>query len=297
MPTTTVPTGIEIWYEELGDADGEPLLLVMGLGAQAIAWDDGFCQALVDRGFRVVRFDNRDVGLSSKVDAERFDLMETMAKVMAGEDVAVPYTLSDMAADAAGLLDHLGIDAAHVVGASMGGMIAQTIAIEHPTRVKSLTSIMSMTGNPEVGQPTPEALAVLLKPAASTRDEAIANSVEASRTISGPVWFDEDVARAKAERSYDRCFNPAGIGRQLLAIRASGDRTEALGRLDVPTVVIHGTVDPLVTPSGGEATAAAIPGAELVLIDDMGHDLPPTIWPQVVEPIVKLAQRANEAAA
>jgi pimeloyl-ACP methyl ester carboxylesterase len=180
-----------------------------------------------------------------------------------------------------------------VVGASMGGMIAQTMAIEHPARVRTLTSIMSMTGEMEYGLPTPEALEALIRPAATTRDEAIEASVETTRLIASPEHFDEAVARQRAAESYDRCFNPAGVGRHLLAILASGSRAEGLAQLDVPTVVIHGSVDPLVTPSGGERTAELVPGAELVMIEGMGHDLPPAVLGPIVEAITSLAARTH----
>ena len=288
MPST-VANGITIEYLTTGDPGGEPLLLVMGLGAQLITWPDGFCEALAERGFHVIRFDNRDTGLSSKIeDGPRPDVLAAFA----GDHSSASYTLSDMAADAVGLLDALGIDRAHVVGASMGGMIAQTIAIEHPRRVRSLCSIMSTTGDPAAGGPTPEAMAVLLRPPAQSRDEAIANSIEAGRVI-GSTGFEvpEDALRARAEASYDRCFYPIGIARQLLAIQASGDRTAALADVATPTVVVHGAVDPLVPPAGGELTAKAIPGAELVMVEGMGHDLPEGAWPTVVEAIAANAAR------
>jgi pimeloyl-ACP methyl ester carboxylesterase len=289
VPSTTA-NGITIEYETIGDPAGEPLLLVMGLGAQLITWPEGFCTALVERGFHVVRFDNRDTGLSSKIeDGPRPDVMAAMT----GDASSASYTLSDMAADAVGLLDVLGIERAHVVGASMGGMIAQTIAIEHPERVRSLCSIMSTTGDPAAGAPTPEATTVLLRPPAGSRDEAIANSIDAGRVI-GSTGFEvgEDVLRARAEASYDRCFYPIGIARQLVAVAASGDRTAALAGVATPTLVVHGAVDPLVPPAGGELTAKAIPGAELLMIEGMGHDLPEGAWPTIVDAIAANAARA-----
>ena len=295
MPTAAV-NGIDLHYDVTGDDDGAPLLLVMGLGAQMVAWDDDFCAALADRGFKVVRFDNRDCGLSTWFDRVPGADVVALGAAMAGMPIEPPYLLSDMAADAAGLLDHLGIEAAHVVGASMGGMIAQTLAIEHPARVLSLTSIMSTTGDPTVGGPTGEALGVLLAPRPRDRAEAIERGVATTRAIGSPDHFDEERARAKATEFVDRAYNLDGIVRQLLAIVASGDRTERLRRLEVATLVIHGDVDPLVSPSGGAATAAAIPGAEHLVLEGMGHDLPPAYWAPVVEAITKLAARSPLAA-
>lgn len=294
MTTSTAPVnGIDIGYETHGDPDGEPLLLVMGLGAQLIAWPLELCEALVDRGFFVIRYDNRDTGLSTRFEDAAGDFMSTFAQAAQGEPVEVAYRLSDMAADGMALLDHLGIESAHVVGASMGGMLAQTMAIEHPSRVRTLTSIMSTTGDPDVGQPTPEAMGLLLRPAPTTREEAIEAGVAGSRAIGSPEHFDEAVARQRSTDAYDRAFNPAGVARQLLAIMASGSRAEGLAQLDVPTVVIHGDVDPLVTPSGGHRTAELIPGAELLMIEGMGHDLPPAVLGPVVEAITSLAARAH----
>ncbi len=297
MPTAPAnAAGIELFYETFGDPADVPLLLVMGLGAQGHVWDVELVEGLVDRGFYVVRFDNRDVGLSTKPDVGRINLMERLLAAFAGQPVEAPYLLRDMAADAVSLLDHLGIAAAHVVGASMGGMIAQTLALDHPDRVLSLTSIMSTTGDPDVGQPDPSVTSVLLTPTPADRDGAVAHSIAASRAIGSPEHFDEERARRRAETSYDRCFYPAGFGQQLLAIVASGSRTEALRALDLPTLVIHGDVDPLVTPSGGRRTAEVIPGAELLEIEGMGHDLPPVFWPTIIEAITRLAARTSTPA-
>jgi pimeloyl-ACP methyl ester carboxylesterase len=285
--------GIELCYETFGDASGEPLLLVMGLGAQMTAWPVELCEALVDRGFHVVRYDNRDVGRSTKLDGDgSVDFLPAFLAAVQGEAVDVPYLLGDMAADAVGLLDVLGIDSAHVVGASMGGMIAQAVAIEHPERVRTLTSIMSTTGEREVGQPTAEAMQQLLRPAASSREEAIESAVAARRVIGSPDHFDEELARTMAEASYDRCYHPAGMARQLLAITASGDRAEGLRGVRVPTLVIHGDQDPLVTPGGGERTAELVPDATLLVLEGMGHDLPAAFVPAVVEAITSLAARS-----
>jgi len=290
---TALANGIEIAYETHGDPTDEPLLLVMGLGAQLIAWPVELVDALVDRGFFVIRYDNRDVGLSTKLTDVGADFLTTFLLAAQGEPVEVAYTLSDMAADGVALLDHLGIGSAHLVGASMGGMIVQTMAIEHPSRVRALTSIMSTTGDLDVGMPSPEAIEVLLRPVAATRDEAIDASVRASKVIGSPDHFDEAIARERAEAAYDRCYNPAGTARQLLAIVASGSRAEGLAQIDVPTVVIHGDVDPLVTPSGGVRTAELIPRAELLMLEGMGHDLPRALLGQIVEAVTALAARAR----
>ncbi len=296
MPTAAA-NGIDIWYETFGEPDGAPLLLIMGLGAQATAWDEELCQGLADRGFRVVRYDNRDAGLSTNIDHPPFDLLATGFAAQAGEEVEVPYLLADLAADAVGPLDALGIDAAHVVGASMGGMIAQTVAIEHPAKVLTLTSIMSTTGDPDVGQPTPEAMALLTASPPADRDAAIDAGLESGRLLAGPEHFDPGRARRRAGEFYVRSFYPRGIGHQLVAILASGSRSEGLRRLDVPALVIHGTADPLVTPSGGRRTAEVIPGAELVELEGMGHDLPELLWPQIIEAITAVASRTAPSTA
>jgi pimeloyl-ACP methyl ester carboxylesterase len=290
VPSTTA-NGITIEYDTIGDAADPALLLVMGLGAQLTAWPDGFCKELAGRGFHVIRYDNRDTGLSSKItDGSAPDL----GAALAGDTSSASYTLEDMSADGMGLLDALGVTDAHVVGASMGGMIAQTMAIRFPERVRTLCSIMSMTGDPAAEPPTDEAMAVLLRTPATTREAAIEASVEASKVIGSPAYPTDDAElRARAAAAYDRCFNPIGIARQLVAIQASGDRTAALATLDVPTVVIHGDGDPLVRPTGGEATAKAIPGAELVMIPGMGHDLPDALWSTIVDAVEANTKRAT----
>jgi pimeloyl-ACP methyl ester carboxylesterase len=276
--------GIEICYEEVGDPGDPPLLLVMGLGGQLIHWHPGLVEALAGRGFRVVLFDNRDVGLSTHLDAP-VDVMAALAAVGGGEIPAVPYLLSDMAADAAGLLEHLGIARAHVAGVSLGGMVAQTLAIEHPDRVATLTSIMSTTGDPDVGNPTWEALQVLTAPPAATREGHIEATVRNVHVYGSPGLIDDDHIRAQAAAAWDRSHDPAGAARQLAAVLASGSRSPGLTQLSVPTLVIHGTADTLVQPDGGERTAEVVPDAKLLMVEGMGHDLPEPMWPQVVDAI------------
>jgi pimeloyl-ACP methyl ester carboxylesterase len=267
----------------------------MGLATQMIAWHEDFCEELAGRGFHVIRFDNRDVGRSSPM---RHLPVPTLRQLLLRSKKAAGYTLSDMAGDAVGLLDQLGIGRAHVVGASMGGMIAQMIAIEHPDRVLSLCSIMSNTGARWSGQPRLATYRVLLGTPPADRDTFIDHVVKMYRVIGSPGFDrDEDDLRDIAGRSYDRGRNPAGSGRQLAAIIASGDRTARLRSISVPTVVIHGTKDRLVSPSGGRATAKAIPGARLVTVEGMGHDLPRAAWPRIIGPIVENAARAGEPAA
>lgn len=285
--------GVELEYETFGRADDPALLLVMGLGAQMILWHEEFCDALAARGLHVVRFDNRDVGRSTWLDeAGAPDVLAAMAAATQRQPVRSAYLLRDMAADAAGLLDALDIDAAHVAGASMGGMIAQTLAIEHPARVRTLTSIMSTTSHPDLPPATPEAMAVLLTPAPTEREAAIERSVEVWRTIGSPGFpVDENEVRAQAARAFGRGVNPAGVARQLVAILASGHRREALGDVRAPTLVIHGSDDPLIPDAAGRDTAASVPGAELLLIEGMGHDLPRALWPELVDAIAKHAGR------
>jgi pimeloyl-ACP methyl ester carboxylesterase len=287
--------GIELAYQAMGDPDGEPLVLVMGLATQMIAWDEGFCSLLAERGFRVVRFDNRDIGRSTKIESAG---VPSRVDMTLGRSASAPYLLRDMAKDTVGLLDHLGIDSAHVVGASMGGMIAQTMAIEHPERVRSLVSIMSTTGNRWVGQPALKTYGFLFGRPPHGREAAIERAVKTFSVIGSPGYpFDQRRLREIAGRSYDRGHSIAGVLRQLHAITASGDRTRALAAVTAPTTVIHGKRDPLVRPSGGRATAAAIPGARLRLIDGMGHDLPEPLWPAFADTIASNAERTAEPAA
>lgn len=283
--------GIELEVDLQGDDDGIPLLMIMGLGAQLVAWDEEFVQGFVDRGFRVIRFDNRDVGLSTWFDDVELDIASAILGVLAGEPVEAPYHLGDMAADAAGVLDALGIEQAHVMGASMGGMIAQQLAIDFPDKVRTLTSIMSTTGDPDVGHPDPSVMGLLLRQPPADRDAAIAAAIETSRLIGTPAVFDEDRARARAEREYDRAFHPAGTARQLLGILTSHPRSDALRRLTIDALVIHGDADPLVHVSGGQRTADVVPGAELLVLEGMGHDMPPSYWARIIEPVTALAAR------
>lgn len=288
---TAKANGIEIAYETFGNPNARPLLAVMGLGAQMIAWDDDFMEKLAANDFHVIRFDNRDTGLSTKMENAPAPNVQA---AMAGDTSSASYTLYDMAADAVGLMDALAIRKAHIMGASMGGMIVQAMAIRHPERILSMTSIMSTTGARDVGQAKPEAMAVLLAPPPKTREEAIEMRVSSSKVIGATGFpFDEARVRSLAGRSYDRSNYPVGMARQLVGIVATGDRTEALKQVRIPTIVIHGEADPLVTLSGGQATAAAIPGAKLITIPGMGHDLPQGAWDTIVDAIVENAARAE----
>jgi pimeloyl-ACP methyl ester carboxylesterase len=291
MVSNVGPGRIDIAYERLGDPKAPPVLLIMGLGAQLIGWPDGLCDELVRRGLHVIRFDNRDAGQSSHMTNAP---APNFLGALAGDLSSVSYTLTDMAADSVGLLDALGIDSAHLVGASMGGFIAQTIAIEHPVRVRSLTSIMSTTGDRSVGQPHPAAMALFAGGSPTNRDEAVQKTLAASRVLGSPGFPpDVDAITERAGRAFDRGFDPMGMTRQAVAVIASGDRTSRLRTLDVPTLVIHGAADPMCDVSGGHATAAAVAGAKLVVIDGMGHDLPRALWPIFVEQIVEVVLRGE----
>lgn len=293
MPSAKA-NGIDIEYEMFGSDADPPLVLIMGLACQMIFWPEAFCEQLAARGFRVIRFDNRDVGLSSKFDDGP---TPNVMAAFGGDYSTAAYTLSDMAADVVGLMDALGISAAHIVGQSMGGMIAQTLTIEHPDRVLSLTSISSTNGDRTVGYPHPEATQQLLRPPSPDRESMIESSVEMWRVLGGPVFpFDEAYVRTRATRSHDRCHHPMGVARQLMAILSQPDRTAALGEVTVPAAVIHGDADPLVDVSGGRATAAALPNCEPVIIEGMGHDLPVGVWPTIIDTIVDVATRARSAA-
>ena len=284
---------IELCFETFGDPTDPTIQLIMGLGTQMLAWDEAFCRMLVDRGFHVVRFDNRDCGRSSRVKAKPPGLKQLVTR----DKTAAAYTLTDLAQDAVGLLDHLGVERAHVVGASMGGMIAQTIAIEHPERVLSLVSIMSNEGGRVKGQPTIGAYRMLLSKAPNDRDAYAEYTARLYGVIGSPGFeTDTDAIRERSKVAFDRGVTAAGTGRQLMAIAASANRTAGLRRLQVPTTVIHGSKDPLVRKSGGKAVAAAVPRARYLEIEGMGHDLPPGVWPQVVDAIAENAGRAASPA-
>jgi pimeloyl-ACP methyl ester carboxylesterase len=284
--------GVELEYETFGNQGDPAVLLVMGFSQQLTAWEVPFCSRLAARGFHVIRFDNRDVGRSTKIEnAPR----PNIPAIFGGDRSTVMYGIPDMADDAAGLLGALGIQAAHLVGVSMGGMISQTLAIRHPARVKSLVSIMSTTGDPGVGHATPEALQTLMTRPPKQRDEYIEHGVKVWNILRSPgVPYDEAAGRERVGQAYDRCFYPEGAARQLAAILSQPNRTEALGNVKIPVTVIHGADDPLIHRSGGEATARAIPGARLLVVPGMGHDLPEGVWTTVIDAIVETAKRAME---
>jgi pimeloyl-ACP methyl ester carboxylesterase len=284
--------GVELEYETVGDPAGRPLLLVQGLGAQLISVEDGLCRELASHGFLVVRYDNRDAGLSTWFDDAR---PVNLAAIWGGDHSSLAYTLEDMADDAAAVLDAAGVPAAHVAGISLGGMIAQLLATRHPARVRSLASIMSTTGDRAVGRPTGEAASVLVSSMPSDRDGFIERTVANAKAVgSGTAFpFDAEAVRQGAARSFDRAYHPKGTGRQFAAILAAGDRTGALGRIRVPTLVVHGEEDQVIGVSGGEATAAAIPGARLLRVPGLGHELPPGFWPALADALVDNADRAD----
>ena len=290
MPTIAA-NGIELCFETFGDDSAAPLLLVNGFTSQLLGWDAQLCTMLAGAGFYVIRFDNRDVGLSTKSDGPPPNLGAIAKALRAGETPDVPYSIADMAADGVGLLDALGIETAHIAGMSMGGMIVQQLAIDHPARVRSVTSIMSTTGDRSVGKPTPEAWQQLLNAPPRERAAYIDYQAATWRVTSGPL-YDEAYRRAAAAEAYERSFWPRGATFQLAAIQTAGDRTAALGRLDVPALVVHGRVDPLVGLSGGEATAAAIPHAKFVVYNDMGHDLPKPLFSDYVGDLRAVARLA-----
>lgn len=286
--------GIELAYDSFGDPNDEPLLLIMGLGSQMLVWDDGFCAALAARGFHVVRFDNRDVGRSTVLAAAGIpDIGAMMKSALAGEAVTAPYTLADMAADATGLLDALGIASAHIVGASMGGAIAQEIAMSHPARVRTLVSIMASSGDPGLPPPKPEAMAVLFTPAPLEQPPYVERYRKVWKVLRvGAFPEDEAVDAARAARMHARGVHPAGTARQLAAVLASGSRKARLASLRTPTLVIHGDVDPLVPLEHGVDVANTVPGAKLEILKGMGHALPIAMWPRLVDSIATHARSA-----
>jgi pimeloyl-ACP methyl ester carboxylesterase len=298
-PQLAKANGIEICYDMFGASDAEPMVLIMGLGAQMIHWDDEFCRLLATEGFRVIRFDNRDIGKSTKMSGGKtLTAFELLKLRFLGIPVASVYSLNDMARDVLGLMDHLGLASAHIVGASMGGAIAQEMAIGFPARVRTLTSIMSTTGDLKLPQPTREAAAILLAPPPATKEEYLARYAATWKVLRGGTFPQDEAAdRERAERTYARGLNPAGAGRQLRAMLSSGNRKPALRNVRIPTLVIHGTVDPLVRPAAGRDTAEAVPGARLVMIEGMGHALPIPMWPRIVSEIAAHAKGARAKAA
>ncbi len=279
--------GIQLYYETHGDPANPALLLVNGLGSQMTNWGEGYCEALAARGRFVITFDNRDVGLSTHLHDAKVDLAGVIAAGRNGTAMPrVPYLLSDMANDAVGLLEHLDIGAAHIAGSSMGGMIVQQIAIDHPSRVLTLTSVMSTTGEPDYFKSTPEADAALGRPIPPEREAYIADAITRAQVTASPRYFDPAETAKRAGVSFDRAFDPVGRLRQIAAIRASGHRADGLRALQIPTLVIHGRVDPLILLLGGERTAAITPGANLMVLNDMSHDLPRPLWPLIHDAIL-----------
>jgi len=294
MPNATA-NGIQIEYDTFGDSTSPPLLLIMGLGAQMIAWREDFCKLLVEKGLYVIRFDNRDIGLSTKF--EELGIPDTAAAATAlfqdGKKIEFAYTLDEMADDAVGLLDALGIEKANICGASMGAAITQTIGYRHPSRALSLIPIMGTTGNPELPAAKPEALAVLFTPAPDQREAYIDHRMNTWKTLWGTLPFDEEDIRKRSSIEYDRSYYPQGIARQLMATLAHGNRRPRLASVASPTLVIHGVEDPLVPVEGGKDTADAIPGAEILLIEGMGHCLPKAIWPRITDAIANHVSKAT----
>lgn len=281
--------GIDIEYVTDGDPAERPMLLVMGLGAQLITWPQGFVDALCEKGFFVIRYDNRDSGLSTK-----FEGTPEFTALFTGDPSSAPYLIEDMADDAAALLTELGLSRVHVVGASLGGMITQALTIHHQERFLSACSIMSTTGNRAVGVPTNEAIAALLRPVATSREDAVEASVAGSKVIGSPAYpVDEQVLRTRAAAAYDRSYCPEGTARQLAAVLASPDRTEGLHGVELPFLVLHGEADPLVTLSGGQATADAVPRSKLITYPGMGHDLPEILWSEINDAIAANAELAE----
>lgn len=285
--------GVELYFEVTGPRTGHPLLLIMGLGAQLTGWPVDFVNLLCAHGFRPIRFDNRDSGLSTKTAGDPPNALDLLSKALSNEPVESPYSLSDMADDATGLLNYLGYDSAHIAGASMGGMIAQTLAINYPESALSLTSISSATGDPLQFTPTEEALNAIIGTPQTTRKDIISANVLGSKALAGPLW-DEDYAYEQAGNNYDRCFCPDGVSFQIGAIAMSGDRTLQLEKLSLPTLVVHGAVDPLLPLHCGTATAEAIHGSKLLIFNEMGHDLPSIYWPELVDGMKELTRKEND---
>ena len=294
-PAFVKANGLELCYDTFGDPTGPAMILIMGLATQMIAWDEEFCAILARHGFYVVRFDNRDIGLSTRLEQSGVpDVQAAFMAVMQGKPITAPYSLSDMADDVVGLMDALGIRAAHIVGASMGGAIAQTVTIDHPERVLSLTSIMSTSGAPGLPPPTPEALAMLFKQTPTDEAGYLASYAETYRVLRvGSFPLDEARDRSRATQNFSRGLNPPGVARQLVAVLASGSRKEALGAVRAPTLVIHGDVDPLVPLACGLDVAASVPGAKLLVVEGMGHALPISMWPQVTDAIAAHAKESH----
>jgi pimeloyl-ACP methyl ester carboxylesterase len=291
MARAPISTGMELEYEVFGEPEAPTVVLVTGFSLQMTAWDPRFCHALAARGFRVVRFDNRDVGKSTKLAHAGFP---DLARALRGDRSVAPYAIEDMADDLAALIVALGVPAAHLVGLSMGGFIVQETAIRHPGRVLSVASMLSSTGNRRVGQPDPEAMAMLLAPPPAHRDRSVDHTVGLWRVIGSPGFpFDEEAIRQRSGDAWDRDHDPAGPARQAAALLTQRDRTADLVRLRVPVLVVHGAGDPLVHVSGGEATARTVPGARLVVVPGMGHDLPPPVWPRVIDAVVDNVRRAG----
>jgi pimeloyl-ACP methyl ester carboxylesterase len=285
--------GMKICYETFGDPANPPIVLIMGLAAQMVVWDEDFCELLASKGYFVIRFDNRDMGHSSRVPSEgpTPTMPEIFSALLTGKQFQVPYTLRDLALDTTGLMDALGIESANIVGLSMGGMIAQELAINFPGRVRTLTSIMSSTGDPSLPPATPPAVAVLTRELPADKAGYVESYVKAWAVLNGDqLPFNAERTARTAALSFDRGLNREGVSRQMLAIIASGNRTEALGTVQLPTLVIHGTNDPLVPPEAGHATARAVAGAKLVLVEGMGHTLPREAWPQIVDAIADHAR-------
>lgn len=294
MPRTEA-NGIELEFDTFGQETDEPLLLIMGLGGQMLLWNDEFCEMLAKEGHFVIRFDNRDVGLSTWCDELGVpDMMALFASLGSGAAPESPYSLDDMADDAMAILDAVGVDRAHICGASMGGMIAQATAIRHTGRVKSMTSIMSTTGNPDLPPPSPEAVQILATPVPPDREAAIERSVVAEKVIGSPAYpVDPEVTREMAGILHDRAYHPEGTARQMAAIAAHGNRREALEKLEIPALIVHGKADVLVPVEGGLDTHEALKDSELFLIDGMGHNMPRELWEDLVERITRLTRRAT----